>query len=696
MTVFNANIGDGTPFSANMGSFAAAPPDSADLEFYAKTRDGNTFIDNFSNDATILTPCFLRVSDTAASVLGDPTRSEEHWIDGNSYTCYFQMKQINDVAESGAADIVTFGGGRTATRRGMEFRTINGNLWFYICDGTTQYSQSLVTDINNNIKGNGVFDVFVTINGSTDSVFCGVYNSSGALVGSSMTQDISAFSYSANDNYQAIKFYSPSTVIDNFKKFTAIKTLVQCQTDSYRTDLQIHLPNVFAGADISGNAIDFSHSSLDETDIHYTDINPWILEYGYDWYQYGLDPTYVRTIPYDTDGNAYIPSRETAQPWVGTRIVRESDGSARINAMDSAIRFTNSFFDRSNATIWAAAARTGYYNVSDPYFWHISELSQKTLYDWLNDGYRGRAYVHYSDNSIERYDRKILKEIFVYATDRKTTENKEVLTYTGDLFAAVLDAQLEVTYDTENYVKLGTLMSAGPMLTIRFDDGFIDQFSDYKPFFDTYGISPLVGIHAAEVGTGNYATWSTLLAAYNDTPAYEICSHNNYDNDYSTLSMVDIMEQDMIDGKDAQEAQGMDSNYHFGNRHSTSNPSIFYFAHKLGLRAQICASDYGEGRIHGANPRALNLFRLNAMGVDINLPAGHPYYLVPQPNTTAIANIKAEMDNVVSENEWLIIFIHTHNQDVEDGLAECLDYWETTLGQSFYSMSEALDNCKYL
>jgi len=689
-------MGDGTPFSANMGSFAAAPPDSADLEFYAKTRDGNTFTDNFGNDATILTPCFLRVSDTAAAVLGNPTRSEEHLIDGNSYTCYFQLKQINDVTESGADDIVSLGGGRTSTRRGMEFRTWNGNLWFYISDGATQYSQSLVTDVNTNIKGQGVFDIFITINGTAEEVFCGVYNSAGALVGSSMTQDISAFVFNSDDNYQAIKFYSPTTIIENFKKFTALKTLVQCQTDTYRTDLQIHLPNVFAGADISGNAIDFSHLNIDATDIYYTDINAWILDYGYDWYQYGLDPDYVRTVPYDTDGNAYIPSREAAEPWVATRIVRQAEGSAKINAMDCAIRFTNSFFDRSNTTIWAAAARTGYYDASDPYFFHISELNQKTLYDWLNDGYRGRAYVHYSDNSIEQYDRKVLKEVFVYATDRQLTDNKEVLIYTGDLMSAVLDEQSEVTYDADDYVKLGTLMSAGPMLTIRFDDGFIDQFTEYKPFFDTYDISPLVGIHSAEVGTGNYATWETLLAAYKDDPAYDICCHNNYDNDYSTLAYVDIMEQDMIDGRDGQEAQGMTCDYHFGNRHSSSNPSIFYFSHKIGHKAHICASDYGEGRIHGANPRVLNLYRLCAMGVDINLPAGHPYYLVPQPNTTAIANIKAEMDNVVSENEWLIIFIHTHNQDVEDGLAECLDYWETTLGESFYSMSEALDNCKYL
>lgn len=673
------------------GTYVDEPPDVNDLGMWLKTRSGLTFIDKYGNDAEILLPCFLNSG--SASILGDKTRTEEKIFDGNDHTIYFQFRQIEDVNPASAYDIVSFGGGTVNTRRGIELRAVYNGLRIYAADGATRYFKILVTTINTLLKDQGVFDVIINVYGTTQMATCSVYDSDNNIVGSSMNQDISAFVFNNDDNYEPFTFNSQYFIVDNVKKFNSVKTLSQCQTDLYRSDLQLHLPNILSGADISGNGLDFSYSSMTVDDIYYSNINSWALEYGSDRYEIGLDATYGRTVCRDNSLNSYIPSREAGATWVGSRIVGEFY-SGIINSGDCAIRFSNAFFDRSNSTIWKAAARSGYYNVSDPLVFHISELSQRNFYNWINDGYKGRAYVNFVNNSIEKFDRKSIKSIFLYNTDRTGSDNVLTLAYTNDLFAVVQDGGHAPTFNSYGYAKFGILKSVSPMLTMRIDDGYADIPTDWRPFFNQYDINIIVGIHAAEVGTSgtyNFATWQQLKDMYNTPPRYISACHNNYDVDYSSLAYVDEIEQRMITGKNAQEAQKIPCHYYMGNRHSSSNPSVPYFAHKVGFVSHLAASIYGKGGVEGANPREVDLYRICAVACDL---AGN-FDLTQVDNTDEINNVKALMDTAITENRWLILFVHAYRDKVKNAFIELFQYAQS-IGLEFYSYDEAIANCKYL
>lgn len=678
---------------AYKGIYVDEPPDISDISMWIKSRTGLTFTDEYGNDVTILVPSFLRDEGTTSSIKGDKTRDSEKVFDGNNYTIYFQFRQVKDVNPTGTNDMVSFGGGGLAARRGIELKAYFNTLVIYIADGTTRYTQNLVPLVNTNLKDQGIFNVIITIDGTNNVATCGVYDSLNNLIGSAMNQDISLFTFNNNNNYEAFIFDSEKFVVENMKKFDSIKTLSQCQQDSYRTDMQMHLPNVFSGADISGDAQDFSHSSVTIDDIYYTNITPWLLEYGYDAYQYGLDPDYIRLIARDTQGVKYIPSRDAGAIWIGSRIVFESSGSNRMNLRDCKLRFTNAFMDRSNTTIWKNAARTGYYDTSNTKDFHISELNQKTIYDWLNDGYKGRLYVDFANNSVQNWERGILRQVFLYTTDRLGWDNIDVLSYTGDIICMVTSGKKGIL-DSYGYAKLGTLKTDRPMLTIRIDDGYDDIPTDWKPFFNNYNIPCIVGIHAALVGTNdtyNFATWQQITEMNVQKENYEIACHNNYDIDYSSLEYCDSIELDMRNGKTTQDAHNIICRHYIGNRHSSSNPSVQYFAHKVGFATHMAWGTYGKEGINGTNPQDLDLYRLCCMACDL----GGDYNLNDTDNIQEIQNVKDQLDQAISDNAWAILFVHDYKVKVATALAEIFDYAES-IGLEFYSINQALQNCRYL
>jgi len=682
----------GSSSGAGRGTYVDEPPGASDLSMWLKSRSGFTLTDEYGNDATILPPTFVKDPAGSAKIIGDSTRASEKIFDGGSYTYYFQFKLVADLPGTGAQDLVSFGGGSVAGRRGMEFRSVNGNLWIYVADGITQYSQSIAPGANAVFRNNGVFDFIVTITPLLAT--CNI-SQNGVAIGVPFSQDITAFVFNNNNNFEGWTFNSQYPAVGNIKKFSAVKTLAQCQTDSYATNIQIHLENVFSGADISGNQQDFSHSNVTVDDLYYEDINDWTLQYGYDAFESSLDADFSRTIGRRVDGTVNTPSRAGGTNWVASRIIHDGPAGNICNLMDCKIRFTNAFFDRSNTTIWKAAAQTGYYDASNTKDFHISELNQKNLYDWLNTGYRGRLYVKFSDNSVEPRDRKLLESVFLYTTDRTGSDMTDTLNYTGDAFAIAQDGNSKATFDSDGYAKMGTLKSATGMLCIREDDGFEDLYTTWRAFLQPYNIPVFANIHAAEVGTGNYATWDQLKEMYYTPTRYTIVSTNNYDNDYNTVSMYDIMEQDMIDSKVGQEAQGLPCYAITPNRHSAANPSTPYYAKKVGFAMSIASSTYGKGGVHGPNPREVDFFRICSISIDLNVPVGNPYNLNQTPNTVQVQNLKDEVDTCIADKLWMILYFHTYNERVKDGLLEVVEY-ANTQGLPIFDLMSAYQNCKYL
>ncbi len=662
-------------------------PSKSDLAFRTTRRNGLTLTDGFGNNATILPKLFI--NDSGAKIYGSRTNSYERCLDGGSYTYYLKFKQVYDANVVSVDDVVTFGGGYIAAWRGVQLRIKINKLEVYIADGSTALDHTLVDAANTNLKGQGVFDVIVNVDYPNRKLIAGVYDSDNNLVGSAADIDISSLVFNNDMNAKAIEFESEICILDNFKKFDAVKTLTQCQTDSYRNDLQIHLANLYSSADISGNSRDFAHSGFTATDIYYDNLSSWGLDYGFDRAEkYGFDT--IRDIARDSDGNPYYPSLDAGALWIASKTTKEQNKDDYFhNLLDCKIRFTHSFFDRSNTTIWGASARSGYYDSGNKKDFHISELNQRTLQKWLNDGYKGRLFVHISNNSIETRDRYLLKEIFLYENDKTSTDHLTVLNYTGDSMAAILSGG-EVTYDGD-YVAIGYLKTTKPMFTIRIDDGYDNAYDDWRSVFNGLNIDPSMNIHSELVGTTEspytFMTWTQIKTLISE--GWEITSSGEYDNDWSALMLFTTLESELLGSKQTINSQGIICNHLIPNKHGIDNPSVSYLAHKNGYKTSHAGPNLYNST--GANPLIIDKFNLNAMPCDL---AGD-YNLDQTPNATEIQNCKDQIDLCVSGNRWGIFYLHAYGTRLRDAIIEVINY-AIAQGVENVTMDEALENTKYL
>lgn len=687
-----------------MNHFAAGGggiPFESDLLLNLSTRSGSSLMDAVSGtaQATVLTPVFVQSTAGTGIIYGDKTRSSELCLDGNDYTYHVKFRQMVDVPTDAVRELITFGGGTSAERRGIHIYSNYNRLRIAACDGTNivTFDVTAVNAVNSTFSGAGVFDLYLKVDGTGKTITGGFYNSAGTLVGSAVSMDISSLTFNPDQNYQAITFRSKYWAFDNFKKFSGIKTLANCQDDTYSTGIQIHLARILSGIDISGNAQSFARTNVVAADILYTTIVNQSLDYGYTYYDYG-DASYYFTIPKKYDGTATIPSRSVGALYAGSRIVGEYSADGICGPHDYKIRFTNDFFDRSSTTIWEDACRaSSYYDAANTKDFHVSELNQRTLLSFLKADYRGRLYVHFNTNSVEKWDRDFIKNIYLYTTDHKGTEQANVLTYTGDVFAAIMSGG-SYSLDGDGYVQLGTLKTTAPMVTLRFDDTRDTHFSAWYPALGAEGIyNVITGCHSNQmgetVGGVNFLSWANTLTMYN--AGWEVCCHNREDDDYNTLAFVDSIETNFNLAISEQVAQGIPCNHYIGNKHSSENPSTAYIAHKVGFKSHVAWGISGNGG-HYANPQALDKYQLCAVAVDIMVedPEADFYYLDQDPYATELQNLKDQIDLCVSENRWLIIMIHD-TATLTKVMTEVVPY-VTTAGASFVNLTEGLANTAYL
>lgn len=102
------------------------------------------------------------------------------------------------------------------------------------------------------------------------------------------------------------------------------------------------------------------------------------------------------------------------------------------NLADSLIEFTGEQWDRSDETIFSDTARGTYYDSDNPTRWHISELNQLTIKNYLNDDYQCGIFVRMQYGSIDIEDRTGLLEIFSYSVIKTGVDLLNVLNYTNE------------------------------------------------------------------------------------------------------------------------------------------------------------------------------------------------------------------------------------------------------------------------
>jgi len=663
-----------------------------DLALRFDSRSGSNLIDSISGEtATILTPCFLKK--TSGIIWGNKTGDAEKCFDGNDYTYYAQFRQVEDV---GGNYIFSFGMDHL---NGRGIRALNSTDRFriYFGDGTQQESAYLISsDMTATLKNQGVFELFMTIDATAKILYAAIYDTDGNVVGVEANEDISAFAFNGNDNDDSIFFNSDFIVFDNFKKFLGKKTLEQCQTDSYKTGLQIHLANLAGSIDISGNGNDFYNNFDPADEIVYHQMNNWLLDYGYALY-YDSSMSFHRTVPNNTDMSLNEPNRTGGMPYTSDSLSWEALGGGICKLMDAKIRFSNAFFDRSNVTIWNDDCRAAdHYDSDNPKDFHITELNQRILMSWLNNGYRGRLYINMNPNSVVTNlggdamlrDASDLIEILLYNNDNKGINNAKILQYTGDYIAEVLSGG-QRTYDDDNYIQLGVLKTTKGMFTIRVDDGYQNAYDSWRGVFNALEINPSMNIHSQIVGTSvgghDFMSWDNIKTLISE--GWEITSSGQYDNDWNAVTQT-VQEAEVADSKSDIEAEGITCNHLIPNKYGQALMSSRYFAKKHGYKTCHCGYIYGS--IDGANPQTIDKYNLCAMACDLFVT----YNLEDVPNTEEIAAIKAQLDLAKANNAWAIMYIHAYADGLADAITEVINYAKF-IGLINTTMDGALENTSY-
>lgn len=124
--------------------------------------------------------------------------------------------------------------------------------------------------------------------------------------------------------------------------------------------------------------------------------------------------SYWETVaPNKEDGSpAYDSSGEFDEVINGTTFLNKTPFAIDFHDANSdQTPFEVSFFDKSNVSIWSSNIRSSkYYNNSNPFIWHSSELTQQFIYENVMDAYK----YHLWSKLINEFT--LFKDIFFYNT----------------------------------------------------------------------------------------------------------------------------------------------------------------------------------------------------------------------------------------------------------------------------------------
>ena len=566
--------------------------------------------------------------------------------------------------------------------------------------GTSRVSgyaiQSGDTPITGNYE-NVLIDVLIELDYTNDEMRVKTYDQTGALIRADSARDISGLTPSGTDNYAPFTVNSEVAIFDSLRLFTGIKTIAQCSDQSYSTDLYLEYLSLFSGLDSSGSGEDLTPSNVTDDDKVWSYMNSMLPNRGADLYYSATfaDDYQKLLIPKDASGASVIPNRTAGYGLADSRIVFPHTSGGVCSVHDTMLDFSVAFMDRSDTDIWSDDARAGYYDAANPSRWHYDELNQRNFYEWLNTAYKGYLYVKFSSGSVEKNDRKYLEELFIYTTQKTSSSDLIVLTYTGDSKTVITTTAGEKLYDADDFAIIGYLQMRKGALVIRIDDGDQSVYDSWRNWMSTRNLTPIMGIHPNIMGTTGayeFMTWGDALTLVN-TDGWQLACHNADDVDLNQTAYCELedLEDQMKDGRTDIIAQGVTCKHYIANRHSSEHPGVDYYAKEYGFRTMIAWGDYAIENVNGTNPINLDPYRVCAMATDL---AGD-YYFDDADNTQEIANFKAQLDLALSDRRLAIGFFHTWDTDVAAAWAEIVTYCDT-IELDILTMDEAMTRVRYM
>jgi peptidoglycan/xylan/chitin deacetylase (PgdA/CDA1 family) len=195
----------------------------------------------------------------------------------------------------------------------------------------------------------------------------------------------------------------------------------------------------------------------------------------------------------------------------------------------------------------------------------------------------------------------------------------------------------------------------GPMITFRFDDARVSQYTEAFPILSSYGFVGTLYIPTQNPGWDGYLTWSQIQEL--GAAGWETGSHSVTHSDLTSLSTEDLISE-LEDSKTALENHGL---------------TVKTFASPYGLvNNQVTSyiANYYESAVDG--PDGLNTYPFSdyaIRGLEVT-------------NSIAVDTVKSQIDLAVSNNQWLIILFHkivesTPQESYEynvDDFEEIVDY----------------------
>lgn len=324
------------------------------------SRSGLSLVDSVdvANNPTILPAVYIN---NGGYYDGNKTRTQEHILDGGSYTIFCEISQEVAIPSTSTFEILSVGSNTTAKSRGIYLTVSSNNIRMQIGDNVVNNitkTTGVIDTVNTNFLGLGRLYLLMKIDFTAKTYTTAFYDSSLNIVGAEGSIDISTFTFDATDNAWPLQFKSVYFAISNFKKFNALKTLDQCIQEDYVTDLQLHYPVIQGFVDVIGGLNLTGGTTTQTINIAYSNHDTkWMLDYGYDIYT-APKLTALMASMVDQVIPHYRNGLSVAIVLANYTLVKSVPGNlTNHNNADSCIRFVQDFFDRSNATIWSDNAR---------------------------------------------------------------------------------------------------------------------------------------------------------------------------------------------------------------------------------------------------------------------------------------------------------------------------------------------------
>lgn len=510
-------IGIGLPFNNTNRSL----PYKDDLSLYINERSGDTMVDTFGNNATLLFPEYNKLYTNKPIYLSDNGN-----LDINKASGFTLCGWVNSKTTDKSTIRVFFGKSIQGTRSGSYHIGANVTTgYFYALIRTT--TGAYISESTVDSTSSGQKFLRLSFNNVTKKLKFFIDE---VQIGNEVS--VSGTISTLADNYKFCIGGANNGVGTDIDSYPAIANISEVKIYPFElTEAQGlilfnkgNVSSALADYPLAGNLIDCSgnnyHLSGNEEYNYTTTGSRRMLNYNYSVWK--REDSRDIFIPFKMDGTSI------SNPGLPAGYEKYKDVYPTvhgINLFPFTIRMVGGDWDKSDANKFNIFARKSvYYNSSHPTEWNSAELNQFIINNLCTPEHLGKIFIKGESNSINCHDRVL--EFFSYTAVKTNSDYLSVLRYTHDLsvmptittdyyyssthYAAIKGDKILAFNDSTGELSLSldggntfTITKSSSLTTITFawifDDGNIMFCDGTKVYYSndnllTYSESTVIGI----------------------------------------------------------------------------------------------------------------------------------------------------------------------------------------------------------